>query len=549
MATAATTGATTNAVPSAGSDTALWITRALQAAIGHDRFGRYFAPGSAQLEVVNHSVVVKTPNEFFGRWLQSWIEPILVSVLQEHSKATAQPMLAVRWQVDASLSALPAAPAQQVPGTAQSGAGAAHRVGTSRWSPAAAPEFSSPFSSAGYPAAGPAIGPTTGTAAGTTGSGMTSGGSGGGLAGRWRRPDAARYRLEDFVVGDSNKLGYTAACSIASPDASPGFRALVLHGSCGLGKTHLLSGVRRRVLEQHPNARVRYVTAEQFANEFIASVGNSDLARFRQRYRGLDLLCIDDVHFLAGKQKTMAELEHTFESLDLAGARIVIASDAHPSQIADFSRRLTARLAGAVAVQLHKPDRATRLKIVEKLALERGLMIDTSTVQTIADACVDSVREIQGALAKLEALATHARLEGMSNGHGLISAALARRAVAEDVSGRVTKPIRVDTIAEVVCRALHVDMSEVLGNGRHKRVVLARSISAWLARKLTAHSFPEIAKSLHRPSHSTIVTQCQKVQRQIDADEPVDAGLEFDGVRLADFCERLRNEVLRRPVE
>jgi chromosomal replication initiator protein len=201
-------------------------------------------------------------------------------------------------------------------------------------------------------------------------------------------------------------------------------------------------------------------------------------------------------------------------------------------------------------VQLHKPDRATRLKIVEKLALERGLMIDASTVQTIADACVESVREIQGALAKLEALAAHARLEDPDGGSGgLISASLARRAVAEDLSGRVTRPIRVDTIAEVVCRGLRVDMSEVLGTGRHKRVVLARSISAWLSRQLTAHSFPEIAKALHRPSHSTIVTQCQKVQRQIDAGEPVDAGPEFDGVRLGDLCERLRNEVLRRPAE
>lgn len=539
---------------------------ALEQEIGKDRFHRYFAPGSASLEVSAEGVTIRTPNKFLGQWLRNWVDPALDAVLRQHAANTNAKPLPVLWQVvpelwntphaggSAGIHAAhngpphPAAQPGQEPTRLATERQAWHRGSgdpNNRW-PTGSRNNANPHDHAWNthhpndeaPRQGIAPRGTQGTPPGTS------------PTGRWRRPDATRYRLEDFVVGDSNRLGFTAACSLASPDSNPGFRALVLHGSCGLGKTHLLSGVLGRVIQRHPDARVRYVTAEQFANEFIASIGNHDVARFRQRYRGLDLLCIDDVHFLAGKQKTMAELEHTFESLDLAGARVVMASDAHPSQIADFSRRLTARLAGAVAVQLHKPDRATRLKIVEKLALERGLMIDASTVQTIADACVESVREIQGALAKLEALAAHARLEDPdANPRGLISASLARRAVAEDISGRVTRPIRVDTIAEVVCRGLRVDMSEVLGSGRHKRVVLARSICAWLARQLTAHSFPEIARSLHRPSHSTIVTQCQKVQRQIDDGDLVDAGPEFDGVRLADLCERLRNEVLRRPAE
>ncbi|MGP1346652.1 MAG: DnaA/Hda family protein [Phycisphaerales bacterium] len=537
--------------------------------MGPEHFRRYFAHGAARIETSPDGITVLAPNEFLKRWLQSWVEPILRTILADEpghpSDAAGKlptPQQAIQWRVapdmwDHAGSHADASPAQSSASALDAEAhnrtnGHAPRsVATDstsdqtrgRWSRTNDRAQTTPHGAHTPEHAHP---DTRGTSPTSPNNRIAPAAP----TGRWRRPDAARYRLEEFVVGDSNRLAYTACCSLASPEAHLGLRALVLHGPCGLGKTHLLSGVLRRVLEQDHNARVRYVTAEQFANEYIASVKANDLTRFRNRYRGLDLLCIDDVHFLAGKQKTMLELEHTFEALDLAGARVVMASDAHPTQIADFSRRLAARLAGAMSVQLLRPDRATRLRIVEKLALERGLMIDASTVQTIADACVESVREIQGALAKLEALAAHARITGDGpSDNGLISASLARRAVAEDISGRVTRPIRIDVIADVVCRALRVDMSEVLGTGRHKRVVLARSLCAWLSRELTAHSYPEIARALHRPSHSTIVTQWQKVQRQIDAGELVDAGPEFDGVRIADLCERLRNEILRRPPE
>jgi chromosomal replication initiator protein len=357
-----------------------------------------------------------------------------------------------------------------------------------------------------------------------------------------------RHRLEDFIVGTSNRLAYSAALH-AADDApagagTPPFRVLCIHGECGLGKTHLLQGVARRFMEKHPGAKVRCLSAEKFANEFIASVQAGRLESFRARYRAVDLLCLDDAQFLAGKTATQSEFLHTFDTLDLDGARIVIASDNHPRDIERFDRHLVSRCISGMVVRVDRPDRDTRRAIVRALAQKRGMRLDDSGVEAIVTACTASVREIEGALARVHAMSS---LLGDPNTPA--GAAIVGAAVGGNARPATRRPVRIGDILGIVCTEVGVQSSEVLAAGRHRRVVLARTLTAALARDLTTHSFPEIARALGRDNHSTIITACQRLKRQI-SEGLVCADLSGPGrlpVALADLYDRLRIAVLATP--
>lgn len=345
--------------------------------------------------------------------------------------------------------------------------------------------------------------------------------------------------LDGFQVGDSNRLAFDAASRVA--DAIDGASTMLfIHGECGIGKTHLLRGLCQRRRDFQPRAKVRYATGEQFTNEYIAAVRSSKLDAFRKQLRRLDLLAIDDVHFLSNKNATQSEFLHTVDALAMSGSTVVVASDAHPRLIGRFSGPLVSRFLSGMVVRVERPDRELRVRLVQRLAEERSLAFTDSALETVAGRCVSSVREIFGALTRLEALA---RLDGVAPREPIGSLAVERALVEEPVSSG-GKPIRLSRIIEVVCNEIGVNRDELLSSGRHRKVVLARGLCAYLARELTNACFPEIASALGRTTHSTVHTADRRTRKQLEEDIRVpDIGDE--PIRLRDLVDQIRRELRR----
>jgi len=354
-----------------------------------------------------------------------------------------------------------------------------------------------------------------------------------------------RYRLESFLVGESNRLALAAAMRLIEEPQQPGASPLFIHGGCGLGKTHLLQGLAAKFLELRPGARVLYTTGEAFTNAFITAVRANRVDEFRRRRRALDLLCIDDVHFLASKSATQTEFLHTFNALGLDGARVALVSDEHPARIRSFTKELSSRFLSGMVVELCEPDHELRRRLVHELARRRGLALEDSAVRLMASRDGVSVREIEGALTTLEAVR---RLSG-SGDDQRIDAAFAARTLGEAARARPARPMKPDAIARAVAEALGVDLAEMLSSSRHHRVVLARSVSAALSRELTTSSFPEIARALGRPSHSSVVSAVKRLQRHIAADAMCDAGPAIGVIRVADLLDQLRHRLARRDAQ
>jgi chromosomal replication initiator protein len=369
-----------------------------------------------------------------------------------------------------------------------------------------------------------------------------------------------RHRLDDFIVGPSNELAFAAAVRFVEDDAVHAAQAgqtLFIHGGCGLGKTHLLQGVCRRLLEQQPDAAVHYTTGEQFTNAFLTAVRTSKIDAFRRRLRRLDLLAVDDVHFIANKAATQQEFLHSFDALELGGAKVVLASDCHPKLIKQFSEALVSRCVRGMVVQVSSPDAATRLKVIQVLAARRGLLLMDGVAETLAQhgrasgGAGGSVREIEGALVKLQALAQldHQRIPASAvNGNGTplrVGQAVLRQLLDESQRGSTPRLIRLDTILKTVCDRLGVTAAQVNGRGRHRQVVHARALTIHLARQLTTMSFPEIAAAMGRPNHSTIITAAQRIQAQIESNtDTVILPATMEALTIKDLAQRLRDAVV-----
>lgn len=351
-----------------------------------------------------------------------------------------------------------------------------------------------------------------------------------------------RFELDDFVVGESNRLGHAMVTRMADPSVAPPAKILFLHGECGVGKTHLLCGLAARYRGARGGGRVRYLTGEDFTNEYIAAVRNSKIEEFRAALRRVELLCIDDVHFIAGKPGTQQEFLHTFNALDMGGSRVALASDAGPREIANFNDRLVSRCLSGMVVEMRPPDDATRRQIVSRSAAARGLVLDRAATDALVAGCVGSVRDVEGVLARLQAIATI--MPDARNPDRSIGAALVRRALADGSSPRIRRPVRVAVIADIVCRSLGVDVEDIRRRKRHRRVVLARSLVAYLARRLTTQSYPEIAQAVGCGSHSTMIDGCERVRVMIEKGESCDGEALGSSVSARDLCDRLQRMVL-----
>ncbi len=360
-------------------------------------------------------------------------------------------------------------------------------------------------------------------------------------------PTQAWRRLEEFVVGPTNRMAFDAASRFAEGNAIG--NCLVIHGSCGVGKSHLLQALCRKRRESRTQQRVRYITAEQFTNEYIQSVRHGTIDAFRGRVRRVDVLAIDDVHFLAGKVATQTEFLHTLDAVQLTGSQIVLASDEHPQLVGRFSKSLISRMLAGMVVRIDPPDFALRQSLAKAVALRKCITLSNEAVDAIACHCVSGAREIEGAFTTLQALLMTQNAMQPGNPvttcsthtpeHRPISCGMIDALFLREQATHARTPVRIADIIDQVCLIMDLDTAHVAGQSRHRHIIFARALIAWLARHHTSMSFPEIARAMKRNSHSVIHNGATRIQRLLQTKATVDAAA-AGNCMIVELVERLR---------
>ena len=321
---------------------------------------------------------------------------------------------------------------------------------------------------------------------------------------RCERPARPLFTLDNFIVGPCNHMAYAAAKSaIDAPGKA--FHPLFIHAGCGLGKTHLLQAILNS-LRPRQNLRVACVSAEQFTNEYLAGMRTRRLDAFRHRYRNLDVLAIDDVHFLARKAATQEEFLHTFNDLDTQGRLVVLASDSHPRDIDAIQDRLISRWVAGLVVRIVPPERDTRRRILEVKAAHMGHPLPGGVLDLLADRLHGSVRDLEGALTRLIAYAALLRTT--------VTEDLARQVVAE-TAATAPKRTGLPEIEQTVAAFFGVTPSDIRSRRKARPVTLARQVTMVLARQLTDLSLAEIARGLGNKNHTTVLAACRKWDRLV----------------------------------
>ncbi len=315
-----------------------------------------------------------------------------------------------------------------------------------------------------------------------------------------------KLTLDTFVVGPRNQLAYNAALTVIQQDKSP-FNPLFYHGGYGVGKTHLLQGICNNVAALRRNAKWIYVSAEDFANQYVLALKTKKLDSFRNRFRNLDLLAIDDIHFLANKNAMQEEFLHTFNSIDLAGKQIVLASDAHPKMIGQLCEKLISRFVSGMVVKIDPPDFETRCLICRKRAEAMGHSINQDVIEYIAGQVSSNVRELEGALVKIIAFAA-------VSGHKM-TLPIAKQVLAEHIA-RIDPVVHSSDIVDAVVEFFGVSLTDLNSSKKDRTVSLARSFCMYLARRLTKMSFPEIGKTLGNKNHTTVIFACRRIEQAIE---------------------------------
>ena len=322
---------------------------------------------------------------------------------------------------------------------------------------------------------------------------------------------ALRGRMEDFVVGSSNRLAHAAAINVIDNPAAD-YNPLFIHGGCGLGKTHLLQAICNAVADRQPRLRWRYVTGEEFTNDFVYAVKAHEEDAFRGRYRNLDILVIDDVHFFANKRATQEEFLHTFKAIDMAGKQIVLASDAPPKMIGYFSESLVSRFLSGMVVRIDSPDVEVRAGVLRRRAARMKVDISERVIMHIAENFCANIRELEGALLKVVA---QAHVIGQP-----ITLSLADRAIRDLV--RQTAPVvKLSDIETSVAILFGLTPADLHTSRKSRTIALARGIAMYLTRKHTDMSYPEIGRHMGNKNHSTVILANRRVARLISEDSIV----------------------------
>jgi chromosomal replication initiator protein len=316
------------------------------------------------------------------------------------------------------------------------------------------------------------------------------------------RPKPLKGRFENFVVGPSNRLAFSAAQSVVD-SAAPRFNVLFVHGGCGLGKTHLLQAIANGLHETRPACQSEYLSGEEFTNEFVYSIKAGRIDAFRQRYRLLDVLILDDIHFLANKKATQEEFLHTFNAINAAGKQIVVSSDTHPKLIGHLSEQLMTRFVSGMVVRVNPPEFATRCEILRRRAAMMKKPVPEDVITYIAENLSANVRELEGALLKLLAFSTIA--------HQPTTVSLARHALADHLT-RTKRLLDLNDITSNVGTYFGLTQAELNTSRKTRTIALARGIAMLLARRHTTMSFPEIGRFMGNKNHSTVILACKRLE-------------------------------------
>jgi chromosomal replication initiator protein len=324
-----------------------------------------------------------------------------------------------------------------------------------------------------------------------------------------------KYTFENFVVGSSNQLPHAASVAVTETIGTK-YNPLFVYGGVGLGKTHLIHAIGNEILRKRPDARICYISSEQFMNEFVGSLRNdkslkdNKMDAFRRRFREeLDVLLMDDIQFIAGKDRTQDEFFHTFNSLYEKNKQIVLAADKYPQEIPDLEERLCSRFQWGLIADIQPPEFETRLAIVQKKAEEEGIPIPGDVAIFLASAIKSNVRELEGSLINL---AAHSSLEGRR-----IDLEFARETLNKVISLQQSA-LTIENVQETVCKAFSISLDQLKGSIRKRSIVLPRQVAMYLCRKGLNTSLPEIGERFGGRDHTTALAACRKIETMMKKD-------------------------------
>jgi len=320
----------------------------------------------------------------------------------------------------------------------------------------------------------------------------------------------SNYTFERFVVGPCNQFAHAASVSVAKQPAK-NYNPLFIFGGSGLGKTHLLNATGLLTAATHPELNVMYVSAEEFMNEMINSIRYDRMPKFREKYRNISCLLIDDIHFLAGKERTQEEFFHTFNSLHDSGKQIVVTSDKFPKDIPNLEGRLRSRFEWGLIADIQPPDIETKIAIIEKKMQENHITLPSNVTHYIASYVESNIRELEGFLVRISA---YSSLTGREIDLELVKEVL-KKLIQRDENHEVS----IDEIIKAVASKLNIKISDIKAHNKNKNLVFARQIAMYLSRKLTHASFPDIGHKIGGRDHSTVIYATNKISQKIETDQ------------------------------
>lgn len=326
-----------------------------------------------------------------------------------------------------------------------------------------------------------------------------------------------KFTFQNFVVGKTNEFAYAAAMRVAESD-SPSFNPLFLYGGVGLGKTHLMHAIAWHIKENHPEKKFIYLSAEKFMYLFIKSLRFKDAMNFKEMFRNVDVLMIDDVQFIGGKDTTQEEFFHTFNELVDNNRQVILSADKSPSDLDGVEERLKSRLGWGLVADIHPTDYELRLGILQSKAKKHKVKIPNEVLEFLSMKITSNIRELEGALNRVVA---HATLVGSSITIDMASDVL------RDLLRSNEKYITMDFIQQKVCEFYNIKLSDLNSTKRHKAIAMARHVAMYLAKKLTTKSLPDIGRCFGGKDHSTVIHAVKRVKESIEKDREFATDLEI----------------------
>lgn len=455
----------------------------LRSRLSAENFETWFAPITCAGQN-GDALQLRVPNRFYAEWLSTHYLDLLLIAVREQSK---NQNLTIEWAVDESLQ-------ERVPQQKRSIATAADSV-----------RHESTL--VGMPAPVAHVAHAAHTGASSNDASRTHGLN-------------TKYSFDSFVVGPSNQLAHAAAFAAASSRGKK-YNPLFIYGGVGLGKTHLVNAVGHRILQDRPNARVLYLSAERFTNEFIFALQNHKISEFRDRYRNnCDVLLMDDIQFLAGREQTQEEFFHTFNALYHADRQIVVTSDVYPQLIPEMQDRLISRFQWGLVADIQAPELDTRIAILRRKAEEEGIEFADDVALFIAQVVKSNVRELEGTLLRLA-----------------VRADLVKRVIDLDFAKETLRAVlpvpehatSVEDIQQAVCRYFNIRLADLKSHRRHRAVSYPRMVAMYLCRQRLGTSFPQLGELFGGKDHTTVLSAVKKIGGLVEKEDPKVRG-ELDAI-------------------